>query len=425
MSFSSGRVSFCRFKVDGDAPAAVDETVLGTLKDHAFHEAAIGVPDVVEAGFITGTHLFDTQFTYEANAFGDPPGSLLLCALRLDTHQVPAEVSHAYKQIETQAAAKLNPSGFASKAQKKDAADVADRRLHDEIAAGKYRRSKVVPVLWDLAGRQLFLGATSNAAVEQIASQMGEAFNVDLEMLTSGVAASQFFSGNRRDFEDLQPSPFTAPPKDARAATEEAGEGKALDVAIPTTPWIAAASNTRDFLGNEWLIWLWWLVENEGGVVTVPDRAGGKKTGRQSRIALVIDRSLDMDCAWDVTGRQSLRGGRPTLLPEAGEALAEGKWPRKMGLILADADDETQWELSLQGDRLAVSGAAMPKVEEATSPREITDARLQSTVRLAGVLDGLFHAFLAERTGKGWASRREVIREWIKARVKRGRRAGS
>jgi hypothetical protein len=422
MSFSSGRVSFCRFKVDGDAPAVVDETVLGTLKDHAFREAAVGVPDVVEAGFITGNHLFDTQFTYEGNAFGDPPGSLLLCALRLDTHQVPAEVSYAYRQLEEQAAAKLNPSGFASKAQKADAKDIAERRLHDEIAEGKYRRSKVAPVLWDLPGGQLFLGATSNVAVEQISRMMGEAFNVDLQLLTSGASASAFFGGNRRDFEDLKPSPFTAPPKDARASTDEA-EGKPGDLSIPRTPWVAGSANTRDFLGNEWLIWLWWQVENEGGVVAIGDLAGGKRTGRQSRIALVIDRTLDMECAWEVTGKQSLRGGRPTLLPEAGEALAEGKWPRKMGLIVADADDETQWELTLQGDRFAVSGAALPKIEDATSPREIADARLQATVRLAGVLDGLFHAFLAERTGKGWASRREAIRDWIKARLKRGRRS--
>ena len=132
-----------------------------------------------------------------------------------------------------------------------------------------------------------------------------------------------------------------------------------------------------------------------------------------------MDRTLDMDCAWEATGKQSLRGPKPTHLPEAGEALASGKWPRKAGLILADADDETQWELSLQGDKFMISGAALPKVEEATSPREITDMRLQSTLRLASVVDGLFLAFLEERMKKSWGTQRETMREWIKARKRK------
>jgi len=420
MSFHSGRVTFCRFAVLGDAPASVDETALGTLKDHAFQESETGSPDQVEAGFTTGAHLYDTQFSYETNAYGNPPGSVLLFALRLDTHQVPGEVKQAYRAIEEKAVAAENPSGggFASRAQKKDAIDVVERKLHDEIAEGKYRKSKSIPVMWDLAGRQLYLGATSNVAIEEVSKLMSTAFAVDLRLLTAGAVAEDVFGGNKRDFEDLQPSPFTAPPKDAREAMDEAegGEAEAKDIAIPLTPWVHATGSTRDFLGNELLIWMWWQLESGGNVVSVPDLSAGEKTGRKSRIAVVIDRSLDMDCAWDATGKQSLRGPKPTHLPEAGEALASGKWPRKAGLILADADDETQWELSLQGDKWVVSSAALPKVEEATSPREITDARIVSTIRLAGVVDGLFHAFLHERMSKGWPTKREAMREWIKTR---------
>jgi hypothetical protein len=420
MSFHSGRVTFCRFAVMGDAPPSVDETALGTLKDHAFAAREVGTPDQVEAGFITGSHLYDTQFSYETNAYGNPPGSLLLLALRIDTHQVPSEVKQAYKAIEERAVAAENPSGFASRAQKRDAADVVDRKLHDEIAEGKYRKSKSIPVLWDLAGRQLYLGATSNVAMEEISKLMSNAFAVELRLLTSGALAEDVLGANKRDFEDLSPSPFTAPPRDAREPHDDGEEeGASKDIAIPLTPWVHAAGNTRDFLGNELLIWLWWQLESGTNVVTVPTMAGGERTGRKSRIAVVIDRTLDMDCAWDATGKQSLRGPKPTHLPEAGEALASGKWPRKAGLILADAEDETQWELALQGDKWIVSGAALPKVEEATSPREITDQRLQSTLRLAGVVDGLFHTFMEERLGKGWGTKRDAMREWIKARRKR------
>ena len=419
MSFHSGRVSFCRFAVIGDAPLSVDETALGTLKDHAFSASEIGSPDQVEAGFITGAHLYDTQFSYETNAYGNPPGSLLLFALRLDTHQVPGEVKQAYRAIEEQAASAENPSGFASRAQKRDAMDAVERKLHDEIAEGKYRKSKSIPVLWDLAGKQLYLGATSNVAMEEIAKLMTTAFAVELRLLTAGAMAEDVYGANKRDFEDLQPTAFTPPPKDAREALEgEEGE-VSQDIAVPLTPWVHASGSTRDFLGNEMLIWLWWMIEQGTNIISVPTLSSGEKTGKKTRLAVVMDRTLDMDCAWEATGKQSLRGPKPTHLPEAGEALASGKWPRKAGLILADADDETQWELSLQGDKFMISGAALPKVEEATSPREITDMRLQSTLRLASVVDGLFLAFLEERMKKSWGTQRETMREWIKARKRK------
>ncbi len=418
MGFHSGRVTFCRFRVVGDAPVTVDETVLGTLKDHAFAEMPVAAPDQVEAGFTTGVHLMDTDFTYETNAYGDPAGSLLLFALRIDSHQVPGEIRQAYRVMEELAVASANPSGFASRAQKRDAADAVDHKLHEEIASGKYRRSKTVPVLWDLAGRQIYLGAASNKVMEQMHRLMSEAFNVTLEPLTAGGFAQEAFAGNKRDFEDLSPSAFTAPPKDLHADHEDAEEAP-RDAKVPVTPWVHASTNTRDFLGNELAMWLWWRIETEGGVIETADLVAGKKTGRKSRIAVVIDRSLDMECAWEVTGKQSLRGGKPTHLPEAAEALREGKWLRKMGLILADADDETQWELTLQADRYVVSAAALPKAEDATSPRQISEARLLSVLRLAGVIDGLFMLFLDERRAKSWPARRDAMREWIKTRRRR------
>lgn len=419
MAFTSGRVSFCRFRVVGDAPLMVDDTVLGTLRDHAFAEAAVASPEQVETGFISGAHLFDTQFTFEANAYGNPAGSLLYYAMRIDTHAIPGEVKQAYQAIEEKAASTLNPSGFASKRQKRDARDVVDRKLAQEVSSGRFRRSKSVPVLWNLVSREIYLGATSIAAGEELAKLMHESFAVNLEMLTSGSLAEVVFSGNRRDFEDLKPSSFTPPPKDAREHEDEAGDAPPMDINVPHVPWVAASTSTRDFLGNEWLIWLWWKVETEGGVIEVPTITGGKKSDRKSRFAVVIDRSLDMDCAWDVTGKQSLRGGKPTLLPEAREALIEGKWPRKAGLIIADADDETQWELTLQGDKYLVSGCALPKVEDATHPREIVDQRLQSTLALSSALDGLYHSFLTERMSRGWATKVETIREWIRTRKRR------
>ena len=42
MPFQSGRVTFCRFRVEGDGPQSVDETTLATLAEYSFVEKEIG-----------------------------------------------------------------------------------------------------------------------------------------------------------------------------------------------------------------------------------------------------------------------------------------------------------------------------------------------------------------------------------------------
>ena len=134
----------------------------------------------------------------------------------------------------------------------------------------------------------------------------------------------------------------------------------------------------------------------------------------QAEAFVAIDKTLDMDCAWGAAGKQSLRGDGPTRLVEAGDALLTGKWPRKLGLILSDG--EHQWELTLQGDRMLVSAAALPEIEDAEGPRELTETRLLLTRRLSDTLDALYARFIALRSGSSWPATRESIGQWIKDR---------
>jgi hypothetical protein len=408
MAFDSGRVTFTRFRVTGETPAQVDQTVLDTLHEHRFQQTEIGAPDEVEVGFTTGEHILDTQFSYEKNGFG----ACLLCAMRLDTHKVPSDLKQAYKKINEQAAAEGNPSGFASKAQKRDAAEQAEQQVREDLASGRFRRSKAVPVLWDLEQGMLYCGAGTNTAIEQLASLLRTAFNVELQMITAGTLASELLrgQGQGRDYEDLKPTPFTGPPQKARDAAED-GDGP-RDMSVPQVPWIVQSVDLKDFLGNEFLLWLWWHLEQHEGTIEAHSPDGQQTAGRAMFLAL--DKALDMECAWGVGGKQSLRGDGPSRLREAGEALRMGKWPRKVGLLLSDG--EHQWELTLQGDKMSVSGASMPEVPDAESPRELTEARLQLVRKLAAALDGMYSAFLAERVGSSWPGQRDAIGRWIRQR---------
>jgi len=404
MPFNTGRVSFCRFHVAGDAPTRVDATAMDILQQFAFKESTIGAPDEVESGFVTGEHLLDTQFTYEKNVFGDA----LWFAIRIDTHKPPADVRKAYRKINEQAAAAASPTGFASKAERKDAADLAARQLHEDLAAGKFRRSKSVQLLWDLPSRTLYCAAAGTSVIEQLTSLMREAFAVRLEYLSAGAHCGHLLrdAGKGRDYEDLKPSAFTKPPARATAHADDADGPRALST--PLVPWVVQSTDLKDFLGNEWLMWLWWISEEKQGSAPLKTKLG------LDEAFVTLDKTLDMDCAWEAGGKQTLHGDGPTRLAEAAEALRTGKWPRKSGLIVSDG--EHQWELALQADRMIVTAAALPDIEDAASPRELTEARIDLTLRLAAVLDGVYAAFLDERTGGKWDATRTKIKQWITAR---------
>ncbi|MEM9416547.1 MAG: hypothetical protein AAGA29_13890 [Planctomycetota bacterium] len=410
MPFTSGRVSFARFHVAGDTPPAVDETFLELLHEHRFRETEIGAPDEVEAGFVTSEHLFDTQFTFEKTAYG----RYALFSVRIDTHKVPAEVKKAYQKMNEAAAAGASPTGFASKQEKREAKELAGRQVSEDLAAGRFRKSRSVQIVWDLPGGTVYSANASNAVTEQLVRLMRQAFNIQLEPLSSGTLAGLLLSeqGRSRDYEDISPSAFTQPPADTGPRDEE-DEGMPQAKGTPICPWVTKSIDLKDFLGNEFLTWLWWHCETKEGIVET----------EQGELFLTITKTLDMDCAWEIGGKQTLRCDKPTSLPEADDALRTGKWPRKVGLLLSDG--EHHWELTLQGDQLNTSAAQLPDIEDAQTDREVVEQRLALTGALSRSVNALYAAFLKQRTATGWSGKRETISAWIKQRRAKPQAAGA
>lgn len=405
MPITSGRVSYCRFRVQGDAPPAVDETLLDLLHEHAFRETEIGSPDEVEAGWVTAEHLMDTTFAYDKVAYGP----FVLFALRLDTHKVPGEVKQAYQKMNEQAAASQSPTGFASKSEKREAKDLANRQVQEDLASGRFRRSRSVQIAWDLANGLVVCANASGSVVEQLVRLFRKTFAVELVPMTAGLEAGHYLSqsGKSRDYEDLLPSSFTKPPAESGYAEDQASPRERH---TPVCPWVTKSIDLKDFVGNEWLTWLWWMQENEEGIVPT-DKAG--------ELFITIHRALDLDCAWEMGGKVTIRCDKPTSLMEADDALKTGKWPRKFGLIVSDG--EHQWDLTIGGDTLNVSAALLPDITEAQTPREVIEQRLALIGSLGFALDQLYAAFLKQRTASGWPGKRDTISKWIKQRATHSR----
>ena len=111
----------------------------------------------------------------------------------------------------------------------------------------------------------------------------------------------------------------------------------------------------------------------------------------------------------------------PTKLPEARRAIQAGKLPRQAGLILVRHDQ--QYELTLQAETLAVSGAKLPATEE-SEDRARQEERVGQLRHLTETLDLLYDAFLSKRLGPGWPEELSRVQKWLQ-REERGRLAAA
>lgn len=385
MGFASGSVSFSRFAVIGEGPKTVDESLLEKIAAQALRPGELGVPEEIEYGWSGGRHVLDGQFHFEHNVFADA----VSFAMRTDTNRVPGSLKTAWRLMEEEAAAASNPSGLISKNQKRQVKDSIGRKIDDELRTGRFRRSRLTPVLWDTPGGIVFAPATG-ATWERLAELFERTFGLSLLPLSAGRLGLRLLeaSGRRRDYEDFRPTRFVQGP---------GGESE-----YPDYPWTAKCSEAKDFLGNEFLLWLWHEADCRNGPIAA-DSGGG--------VTVCIDRMLDVECAYGRTGRDILRGEIPSRTPEARDALRSGKLPRRAGLTIDAAGHA--FAVTLNGETLSMSSAKLPEVEEADSPRVLFEERIAMLRDLSRATDGLFAAFLKLRASSAWESQVGAIRKWI------------
>jgi hypothetical protein len=385
MGFLNGRVTYVRYRVGGEGPLPFGEELLEQAQLHAIgHHGAGDSADGVAVGWSGGDHVLDLAFDLGKNVVNDA----LHLAIRIDTDKIPASLLRAYTKIETDARAQLNPSGHPTKAQRQEAKEAARIRAEAESADGRFRKLAHYPVLWDGLSNVLYAGTTSNPVLERLQALFRATFDRTLEPITAGSLAYHLAAqrGQERSVEDFGP---------ARFVNEGAG--------YATVAWSEHDASSRDFWGNEFLLWLWHTLQNDGETLRLPDG---------SEATVMVAKTLTLDCPRGETGRDCLTNDGPTRLPEAFRALQAGKLPRKAGLIIVRHG--AQYELTLQAETLAVAGANLPK-PEGISGREAQAARIDTLRHLVETLDLLYDAYGRQRTGPHWNGELNRIRRWLQA----------
>lgn len=156
----------------------------------------------------------------------------------------------------------------------------------------------------------------------------------------------------------------------------------------------------KAFLGEDFLTWLWWRVEEEGAF-HVPHPV---TLWIEDRMVLASAESTETLVKGDDTSK----------IPEAFAALGRGKKLRAahFGLI------RDEWEFGFVLDaRLDVTRLKLPKVlppEDEDTWEGTALVRISLIEEIHRTVDALFSEFLDARIGSDWPKTLKAMQQWIK-----------
>lgn len=381
MAFLNGSVTFERFRVVGETPKTFGQEQLDILSKFAAGKFQTSSEENIHIGFLAGDHLLDTHFDAEKNIIADT----LQCAIRIDSNQIPSAIRKAWLQMELADAVSESRTGRPTKVQRQEAKDAVEQRCLEEAKSGKYHKMQQFPILWDFANEIFYFGGSSVSAIGHCADLLARAFDIELERVTSGSIATAFAdNGKNRDaLESSRPSAFHPDQEGSEYA------------------WLNSDSANFDFLGNEFLMWLWWYLENESDTLKLSDG---------SEVTTMLAKTLSLECPFGAFGKETITSESPVQLPEAAHAIRTGKIPRKTGMIINRFSQ--QFELVLQAESFGVSGAKIQKDDEAEG-RVILESRIEAIRNMSETLDLMFQAFCKKRLAKAWNNELDKIRGWL------------
>jgi hypothetical protein len=380
MGFFTGRLSFQRFHVRGKAAKTFGAEHLDRLAANAIGKQRTAAADGVQVGWTAGDHILDTRFDFAKNIINDA----LHFALRIDSQKVPSDLLWAYTQVELEGLAAGNPSGHPSARQKREARANAREKLEKEADDGRFLRRKAYPLLWDAQSRELLVGTSAVTVIDRLHTFFQQTFGHGFEVIGAGQRAfllAELHEQTRR-VDDAKPMSFVS------------------GVSTGELVWVPD-ENSRDFLGNEFLLWLWYVLDTETDTIALADG---------SEVSVMMARNLVLECPRGQTGKESITSDAPTRLPEARRAIQAGKLPRKAGLTLVRHD--RQYELTLAAETLAVSSAKLP-TPDAEDERARLEERITLVRHLTETLDLLYDAFGKQRMGDDWPRELAKIKKWL------------
>lgn len=157
-------------------------------------------------------------------------------------------------------------------------------------------------------------------------------------------------------------------------------------------------------LGREFLTWLWFESERNGGQVLL-DGVGP--------IGIELTRRLALETGGAAGENSTVSADAPTEVEEARVALRTGKKVSSTRLLVEVG--ERQFELSIHGESFVFSGVKLPTLLTDVGDERLAE-RLQLIEELEAIVDGLYVQFARTRLdADNWPKTRAAMARWVLA----------
>lgn len=168
---------------------------------------------------------------------------------------------------------------------------------------------------------------------------------------------------------------------------------------------IAVAYNRYKFLGNQFLTWLWFLIETDQGRLRKYDT---------DLVSLTVGNRLVLENTRNNAKETVTIKGDNASLEEGLVALTKGAVVTE--IHLAYKTGAQTWEFSLKGESLNISNLKLPEIGPVETQEDLEGVVLEKVYlieKVIGLVNNLFTRFIHLRVSNTWQNQTmSLIRKW-------------
>jgi len=168
---------------------------------------------------------------------------------------------------------------------------------------------------------------------------------------------------------------------------------------------IAVAYNRYKFLGNEFLTWLWFMIETD-----------------QNRLRRYDPDLVSLNIGSRLVLENTRNNAKETITIKGEDAnLEEGLLSLKKGAVVTEIhlsykSGALHWQFSLKGESLNISNLRMPETGPVETPEDLEGAVIEKAYlmkKVIGLVNNLFSHFVKLRVSDEWRNQTvSRIRKW-------------
>ncbi len=173
---------------------------------------------------------------------------------------------------------------------------------------------------------------------------------------------------------------------------------------------IATAYNKYKFLGNDFLTWIWFLIEKNKSI--------SELINASETISFEIGNSIVLENNLGDKSKENISiKGDQAGLEEGTTALKKGAHVTQINLLCKINEDE--YKFTIRGESLNITGLKTPKTDLSKNGDEMEGLVLEKSFfcfKIFEVIDTLFLKYLEKRTSDEWNTKElQDIKNWIES----------